>query len=351
MSVETFIQAMPKVDLHVQLEGAASRDLVLMIAEQNDIASTYKKRKQYDDWVDLLKEPTPKQLDEILRESTGWVRHPDDLARVVYDYGVGLAKQNVKYAEVSVIPAIYTDLGLTFQQVVDGLNDGADRVLRGWQVRLNWLMAMPRERPRKSDDISRWATSVTAQKGNIVGLTLVGRESEQPIAQFRKAFNTAAKKDIARVTHVYSEPDADSFEGVMEVVQPTRVTDAWGLIEDEEAMAYLQEHEIPVLIAPMREIFLGRIESIAEYPLRQLLDHGVPLILGSQMPEIYGASLTDVLISAVQEADLTVDEIQQMMLRALQAALLPEDEKTPLIEEFETQFAALRDEHLTGETE
>ncbi len=351
MSVETFIQAMPKVDLHVQLEGAVSRDLLLMIAEQNDIASTYKKRKQYDEWVSLLQEPQPAHLHETLREIAGWVRHPEDLAHVVYDYGVHLAKQNIKYAEVAVIPAIYTDLGLSFQQMLDALNDGADRVQRGWQVRLSWLMAMPRERPRKSDDISRWATSATALKGNVVGLALVGKESDQPVAQFRKAFTTAARKDIARVTHVYSEPDSDSFEGVMDVVQPTRVTDAWGLIEDEQAMDYLREHEIPVLISPMREVFLGRIESIAQYPLRQLLDHEVPLILGSQMPEVYGASLTEVLLASVQEAGLSVSEIEQMMLRAARASLLPSEEKAPMVEEFEAQLTTLRDEHLTGETE
>jgi len=351
MSVETFIQAMPKVDLHVQLEGAMSRDLLLMIAEQNDLASTYKKRRQYDEWVSLLKEPNAKQLDEILREAAGWVRHPEDIAHVVYDYGVSLAKQNVKYAEVSVIPAIYTDLDLSFQQLMDALNDGADRLLRGWKVRINWVMAMPRERPRKSDDISRWATSATAQKGNVVGLSVVGRESDQPIAQFRKAFNTAVKKDIARITHVFSEPDSDSFEGIMDVVQPTRVTDAWGLIEHEEAMSYLVENEIPVLIAPMREIFLGRIESIAEYPLRQLLDHGVPVILGSQMPEIYGATLTDVLIAAVKDADLTVDEIQEMMLKALRVSLAEEEVKAAMIEDFEGEITTLRAEHLAGETE
>ncbi|MCA9915175.1 MAG: hypothetical protein KC496_17590 [Anaerolineae bacterium] len=351
MSVETFIQAMPKVDLHVQLEGAVSRDLLLMIAEQNDLASTYKKRKQYDDWVALLREPEPKQIDEILLEAAGWVRHPEDIARVVYDYGVQLAKQNVKYAEVAVNAAIYTDLGLTFQQVLEALNDGADRLQRGWKVRMNWLLSMPRERPRKSDDISRWATSVTAQKGNVVGLSLIGRESDQPIAQFRKAFVTAAKKDLARVTHVYSEPDSDSFATVMEQVQPTRVTDAWGLIEDDEAIEYLKEHDIPVLLAPMREIFLSRIDSLTDYPLRQLLDKGVTVILSSQMPEIYGATLTDVLIRAVQESGITVDEVQQMMLDAVRYSLLESEDKKAMLEDFEQQLAALREEHLSGEME
>src|SRR5690606_22028815 len=116
-------------------------------------------------------------------------------------------KQNVKYAEITVNPAIYTDLGMSFQMLMEALNDGADRAERAWGVKLAWIMSMPRERPRKSDDIARWATSATAQKGNVVGMSLVGREDAQPVAQFKKAFSTVEKKNIPRISHAYSYPD------------------------------------------------------------------------------------------------------------------------------------------------
>ncbi|MDQ7034569.1 MAG: hypothetical protein Q9P01_06960 [Anaerolineae bacterium] len=143
MSIESFIRAIPKVDLHVQLEGAIQKDLILLIAEQNDIASTYKKLKLYQAWVDLLKKPDFKKLDDIARETSVWVRHPEDIARVIYDLGVSYSKQNIKYAEISVIPALYTDMDLGFTEVIHALNDGADRLQRAWQVKLNWLLAIP----------------------------------------------------------------------------------------------------------------------------------------------------------------------------------------------------------------
>lgn len=349
MSVESYIHAMPKVDLHVQLEGALQIDFMLMIAEQTDIAGTYKKTKQFQEWVQLLKAPDFNRIDEIARETSAWVRHPEDIARAVYDFAVRCSKENIHYAEISVLPSLYTDLGLGFIEFLDALNDGADRAERAWQVRLNWILAIPRENPRKSDDIARWATSTQAQKGHVVAMSLVGREHAQPIAQFKKAFQTVEKKELARITHVYSYPDADSFNGVMEIVNPTRITDAWGLIDDDEALAYVVDQQIPVMLTPTREVRLGRIRSVAEYPLRELVNRGVNVVLGSGMPVLFDTSLSAEYTAAVEQAGLTLDEIEAIALNSVRAALLSAEDRRTLFTEFQDAYAALRAEHLVEE--
>lgn len=351
MSIESFIRAMPKVDLHVQLEGAMQKDLIMLIAEQNDIASTYKKLKDYLGWVGLLKAPDFNRIDEIARETSTWVRHPEDIARVVYDLAVDYSKQNVKYVEISVLPSQYTDLDMSFVQFMEALADGADRAKRAWNVSIGWILAIPRDNPRKGDDVARWATSITAQKCNVVGMSLVGREDAQPIAQFKKAFATVEKKDLARITHVYSYPDSDSFMGVMDNANPTRITDAWGLIDDEQAIDYVVDNEIPVLLTPTREVKLGRIESVAEYPLPELLDKGVKVVLGSGMPALFGTSLNDEYIQAVELAGVTIEEIQKIARNSIEVSLMPADDKRAMLDEFDATCAALHKEHLTEASE
>jgi aminodeoxyfutalosine deaminase len=346
MSVESFIRALPKVDLHVQLEGAISKDYILMVADQTDIARNYKKPKMYRDWLELLKNPNFNHLDEMARETTVWVRHPDDIARAIYDLAVSYNKQNVKYAEIAFIPALYTDLEMSFQELMEALNDGADRAFRAWGVRIGWVLAIPRERPRKSDDIARWATSVTAQKGNVVAMSLVGREDAQPIAQFKKAFSTVEKKNIPRITHVYSYPDSDSFMGVVENVQPSRITDAWGLLDDEEAIQYCIDHHIPVMMTPSRELKLGRIKSLSEFPLKELLAKGLNVILGSGMPILFNTTLNDEYVAAVEQMGLSLDELLEMIRSSIHAAYMPHDAKDELLKQFDQTVQMLREEHL-----
>jgi len=349
MSIESFIHAMPKVDLHIQFEGAISRELIMLIVEQTDVASLYKKHKQYEEWLALLHEPDFARLDEIARETAGWIRHPEDLARAVYELGVSLSKQNIKYAEVSIIPAIYTDIGLTFQEFLDAINDGRDRAARAWQVRMDWILAMPRDRPRKSDDIARWATSATSQKGHVVGLSLVGREEVQPIAQFKKAFNTAEKKDLARISHIHTHGEADGFADVLEVVKPQRVTDAWNVLGDGAFLSAIVEQDIPLVVSPMREVCLGRLDQAIAYPLHDLLDNQVNIVLGSGMPTFYGATLDDTYRIAAEQNALTLDDIQLMLMNSVRASLLPKEEKQALLEEFQQAWLQLQDEHLVEE--
>ena len=342
MSIEDSIRALPKVDLHVQFEGAIEREFILLVAEQTDIPRTYKKAKDYRNIMADFKKPNFNKIDAIARETSAWVRHPEDIARAVYDLAVRYSKQNVKYAEIAVNPATYTDLGMTFQMLLEGLHDGADRAERAWGVKLGWILSMPRERPRKSDDIARWATSATAAKSNVVGISLVGREDAQPVAQFKKAFQTAEKKDLARITHMFSYPDSDSFTGVIDVVMPTRITDSWGILDDSEAVSYLVEHDIPVMVTPSRELKLGRIKNLANYPIREMLDNGLNLCIGSGMPVFFETTLTDEYLK-LAEAGVTLAEIQLLIRNSIRASFLPDEAKSDLMVEFEQSIIELQD--------
>src|SRR5215813_9274097 len=101
MSIESFIRAMPKIELDLQFEGALQRDTLLTIAEENDIPSSL---KHFDQWVALLDRPDYAHLDQLMLTVSQWIQQPEDLTRLVYDLGVSLAKQNIRYAEVALNP-------------------------------------------------------------------------------------------------------------------------------------------------------------------------------------------------------------------------------------------------------
>lgn len=346
MSIESYIRALPKYETHLLLEGAVPSQTLVSIAEQTDIPSIYKKPKIYKEWVTLLSQPDFNRLDEIVNETASWLRHPEDIARVVYEVGVSLTKQNVKYAEITTIPAIYTDLGMSFQDFMDAINDGADRVRRGWGVEIKWILAIPRDRPRKSDDIARWATSVTASRGNVVAMALVGREDSQPIAQFKKAFTTVEKRDVARVTHLMSWQSSDSFQEVIDTINPSRVTDTWGLLQNEQALRYVIEQHIPVIVTPTRELRLGRIKNLSEYPLQQLLEQGVLVTIGAGMSRFYGTSLVDEYLRLNQAGIASPEVIEQLIRNAISAAIVEPQKRASMVASFSADVEKLRAEHL-----
>lgn len=346
MSLESYIQAMPKVDINLHFEGALPRELLTRLVDQNDIAASMRQR-EYNEWMGLLQKPDMKKLDDMGRMYASWLKYPEDIARAIYDVGMALYKQNVRYAELHINPAIYTDNGLTFEQFMDAINDGRDKMLRGWNVRLDWVLTIPRDRPRKGDDISRWVTGSTARKGNVVGMGIDGREETATADQFSKTFAVVEKRDVptmvsARSTTANPEP----LQTVLSELHPTRLVDLWNVVNDEETLEVLRASELPVVLTPSRDLRMGRLSSLSDYPLRELMNV-VPVAISGGYASFYRTGITQELVLLSEALSLTADEVDQLVLNGVRASFMAPESKEAMAEEFAAEFATLRAEHLS----
>ncbi|NDJ59753.1 MAG: hypothetical protein GYB67_01440 [Chloroflexi bacterium] len=346
--IENYIHLMPKVELHVQLEGAVRAATLLMIAEQNEIAEGL---KHFDTWVDLLQNPQPDRIDELVRMINSWLHHAEDLTRSVYDVGVVLAKQNVRYAEISVNPALYPEIELTPDEFLEALNDGRERARRAWGVEMAWILTIPRDEPRRADEVARWAASVTGRKGGIVGICLSGREDAQPAGQFERAFKMAEKKSVPTVVRAGHDFGLEGVIEALDTFNPRRLVDAWGIVESGEVLQRLVDHQVSVMINIARAQAHGWVQNVAEYPLRRLYDEEVTAVIGADMPTLYQTSLNDEYLAAVEKCQLSVEELEDVALNAVRASFLPEDQKAALLADFQQEYERIRtrDEDDAGE--
>ncbi len=342
MTLETFVTSMPKVELHVYLEGAVSRDILSMIADQNDIPASM---KHFNDWLNQVTKPDFKRLYDLIKMTCSWLQTGDDLTRIVYELGVALHKQNVVYAEVSVNPVLYTGLSLTMEDFMAAVHDGRERARRGWGIEMAWIVTLPRDEPRRADEIARFVTSAAARRYHVVGLGLSGNENAQPVGQFERAFKSVEKKDVPRIVRA---GDYSALEGVrkaFEVLMPTRIVDGRGAWESPELMARLIDQRVPICVSPRRVLAHGWASNLADYPLRKLYDEGVTLIVGSDMPTFYG-SLAAQYRLLVDQGGFTADELEDIALAAVRMSYLPDEDKAALEDRFRNQYAQLRAEHL-----
>lgn len=140
MTTASFIAALPKVELSIQLAGAIQPKTITFIAERNEISASL---KHFDNWLKLMHEPDVSRLYDIIRMAASWLKTADDLTYIVYDLGTWLSKQNVRYAEVCVDPLLFPDLNLSYDGVLNAINDGRDRAKRAWGVDMAWIFTIP----------------------------------------------------------------------------------------------------------------------------------------------------------------------------------------------------------------
>jgi adenosine deaminase len=341
MSVETYIRALPKVELNLQLEGAVPKETLLMLADQNEMGEQV---KRFQKWVDLYNNPDFKKLDELTAMVRSWIQYADDITRVVYDVGVALSKDNVRYAEIAVSPLSFVSGDLTFDEFMAALNDGRDRAERAWGVKMRWVMAIPREETRQADEVARWASSTTARNGGVVAISLLGQQNPKTkIDQFERAFQTAEKKGLIGLAHLSRQDDVDE---AIDLLSLNVISDAWGLTESPETLETMREANVALLVGMARARHFGWISDAGEYPLAELKNSGVLVLLNSEMPEIYETHLSEGYLEAHASELLTLEEIEAMCLDTLDRSQLDEADKAEMKAIFEMEQAALRTEHL-----
>jgi aminodeoxyfutalosine deaminase len=343
MTLQTFIEAMPKVDIHLNLEGSFDISRLLLIAEQYDIPETV---KHYADWVKLLRAPDPAKLLDLIRTVNAWVKDPDDLSRIAYDIGTNLHKQGVVYAEIGVIPALYPEMANDLEGLFAGLNDGRERAERAWGIRMAWVFQTMRDDPRKVEELTRWVTLIPAQRANVIGFGLTGRDDGQGPAQYEKAFKTLEKRDVVRVVRVGELSGAVGIGNAFNALSPHRIVDGRGISEAVELHPNLIDGHIAVLVSPSR-MLTHKWATAQDLPLRRLLDAGMRMVIGADMPTLYRTSLNNEYLIAVEKGSLSVDELIEVSLNAVRASMLPETEQDALIQQFRARCEELKAEHLT----
>ncbi len=343
MSIASYFQAIPKAEVHIQFEGALPKASLVTLADRNDIAESL---KHFKDWIKLLDQPDPKRMQDLFKVTSTWFQHAEDITRAAYDLGTWLAKQNVRYTEIMVNPALYTELPAQIESFFAALNDGRDRAKRAWGIEISWILSAPREDSRRADDYARWVTTAVARRAGVVALALSGREDVAALPSFERAFRAVEKKEVPRVVRAGENAGAEGVRQAIEVLAPNRVLDGWGIADSPKVLGDFREQGITLALSLTRAVKHGWVPSLSDYPLRRLYDERISFVLGSDMPLIYKNTLADELTALVDHLGFTPEEVEDIALNAVRASFLAEDAQTDLLTQFTAELAALRAEHL-----
>ncbi len=304
------IQAMPKAEVHIHLEGAIQPATVLTLARQHNLLH----RLPGDDidtlrrWFAFTGFP---HFVEIYVTIQDLIRTAEDFALIVYENGADMAAQNIRYRELTVTTYTHThhqDKGLTIDAILQGLNDGRDRAKRDFGVEMRWVFDVPRHLGFAADgrylpacaDVAL-EHAILGMDAGVVGFGLGGNEVGAPPEPFAPAFARAKAAGLLSVPHGGETMGAGSVWGCLNELQADRIGHGVRAIEDAELLALLKERQIPLEVNLTSNRCLHIFPSLADHPFRQLDDMGLLLTVNSDDPPLFNTNL-------VQEYELLVGE-------------------------------------------
>ena len=344
MSLHDFIHDMPKVELHVHLEGSIRPSTLLKLAERNGIAlpaQDLKGLREFYRFTDF------DHFIQVYFTISGCLKTVRDFSLIAYEFGAEMTRQNIRYAEVTFTPYTnVTNAGLPFDEVLAGLNDGRTRAQADFGVEFRWVLDIVRDTPDTRHQVAAWA--IDAMDRGAVGLGLGGTKRGRPPEWFTDAYALARDAGLHSVPHAGEVEGPKSVWAAIQVLHAERLGHGVRSIEDPALVDYLREHQIPLEVCPTSNLCLGVYPTYEQHPIRPLWEQGLYITINSDDPPMFNTDLVREYQALADRLDFTVAELEQLSLNALRASFLPAAQKADLEQDFLATFARLRAKHQVG---
>lgn len=342
MSLESFIRAMPKVELHVHLEGSIQPATLLELARRNDVrlpaedVAGLQELYRFSDFAHFV------QVYSLIQRC---LCTRDDWTLIVRRFGAEMDRQNIRYAEVTWTPYIGIDRGLSFEDVLAGVEEGRAEARRAWGVEMRWLPDVVR-------DLGAQAALVTARcaiqgrEHGVVALGLGGSEDLFPPELFVDAFERARAAGLGSYPHAGELAGPRSIWNALRLLHADRIGHGVRAVEDPALVAYLRDQQITLDVCPTSNLSLHVYPSYAAHPLRRLYEAGVLVTINSDDPPLFDTDLVHEYQIAADALGFNADELVSLTMNAARASFLPEPEKVRLRQECEAESERLRRRYL-----
>ncbi|MFQ5611180.1 MAG: adenosine deaminase [Anaerolineae bacterium] len=343
MSPESFIRAMPKVELHVHLEGSIRPETLLTLARRNGVSLPADTVEGIQAWYDFVDFP---HFIEVYVAVSRCIRTPDDIEWIAREFLAGQAAQNIRYSEVTYTAyAHYQNKGIAFADQLAAINRARDWAEAELGVSMGLVIDIARNvTPDEGLLTADWA--IGGMGDGVVALGLGGPEVGNPPEKFKAAFDQARAAGLPSVPHAGETVGPESIWGALRALGADRIGHGVRCLEDPALVAELRSRQIPLEVCPTSNVCLKVVPDLAQHPLPRLLDAGLYVTVNSDDPPMFNTTLTNEYLAVADAFGFGVEVVEELVLNAVRASLLPAEARTGMVERFRAEFSRLWAGHL-----
>jgi adenosine deaminase len=333
-----YIRQMPKIELHVHLEGSVRPETLLKLAKRHNISLPAEDVEGLRRWYTFR---DFNHFVEIYMAISSCLRSAEDIELIAREFLAGQAEQNIVYSEVTFTPYNqYFNCGLGFREQLDAVNRARAWGEKELGVRMGMIIDIPREHPAEAG--TKVADWVIGSYGNgIIAMGLGGPEQGNPPSKFRRAFERAREAGIPCILHAGETDGPASIWNAIEVADTRRIGHGVRAIEDSRLMDHLRQTQTALEVCPTSNVCLGVYSSLSAHSLPKLLAHGLRITINSDDPPMINTTLSREYLDCSRAFGWGGAMLQLLVQNALEVALLSTSERTLLGDRFRRDFSRL----------
>ena len=317
--MNAFIQGLPKVELHLHIEGSLEPELLFELAQRNNIDIPYespqelRKAYEFEDLQSFL---------DIYYQGANALRTEQDFYDLTWAYLERCKADNVIHTEIFFDPQTHTDRGIEFETVINGIHramqDGNEQLGITSQIIACFLRHLSEESAIET------LQSIIKHQDKIIGVGLDSSELGHPPEKFKRAFQQAKDAGLLTVAHAGEEGPAQNIVDSVEMLSVSRVGHGVRCVEDESLMDALIESKMPLTVCPLSNIKLCVFDEMEQHNIVDLLRKGVAVTINSDDPAYFGGYMTDNFMAVSNAHPMTKSELAQFTINAINASFISE---------------------------
>ena len=330
MNIKQLIQALPKAELHVHIEGTFEPELMFEIAKRNHIAIPYENveavRQAYD-FHNL------QSFLDIYYAGAGVLLHEADFYDLTRAYLERCLEDNVVHTEIFFDPQTHTARGVAFETVINGIVRACREAGQQWGISTRLIMCFLRHLSEES--AFETLNQALPYKEHIIGVGLDSSELGHPPSKFERVFAQARAEGLLTVAHAGEEGPPEYVYEALDLLHVRRIDHGVRAEEDEVLMARLIKEQMPLTVCPLSNLKLKVFLEMAKHNLRRMLQRGVLVTVNSDDPAYFGGYMNRNFEVLAEALDLSVEEIKTLCANSFRASFLSEAEKEEWIRKIE----------------
>ncbi|MCX2181554.1 adenosine deaminase [Streptomyces sp. SKN60] len=330
--LHAFIAGLPKAELHVHHVGSASPRIVAELAARHPdskVPTDPEALTDYFTFTDFA------HFIEVYLSVVDLVRTPEDVRLLTFEVARDMARQNIRYAELTITPYSSTRRGIDERAFMAAIEDARLAAEKELGVVLRWCFDIPGEAGLEAaEETARLAVELRPE--GLVSFGLGGPEIGVPRPQFKPYFDRARAAGLRSVPHAGETTGPETVWDAINELGAERIGHGTSSVQDPELLKYLAEHRIALEVCPTSNIATRAVERLEDHPVRQMVEAGVLVTINSDDPPMFGSDLNNEYAVAARLLGLDERGLAALAKNAVEASFLDEAGKARLTEEIDT---------------
>lgn len=325
--MESFIQRLPKAELHVHLEGTLEPEMMLEMARRNDI------RLRYDSAGEIRKAYLFANLQEFLDiyyTGAKVLQTEQDFFELTQAYLQKASMQNVKHAELFFDPQTHTGRGIAMETVISGITRAMEETRRETGITSLLIMSFLRHLPEES--ALETLNAAVPYLEYLTGVGLDSSEKGHPPSGFRRVFDKAREMGLMAFAHAGEEGPPEYVREAIGLLQVSRIDHGNRSAEDPELLELLKNRKIPLTMCPLSNLRLKVLHDLVHHPLKKFLDMGIMVTVNSDDPAYFGGYIHENYVAIAEALQLSTGDLRQLAVNSFQASVMDDQSRSHWIQ-------------------